>query len=118
MPALPETQLERRGHLFYPPVAVKIPALGRSGVGPTDEKTVHVHYFVGGGDWWLTEYDRKTGEAFGYACLNGDWQNAEWGYVSLPELEAARGGPPLYVVVERDCYWTPQTFAQVMAGRR
>ncbi len=43
--------------------------------------------------------------AFGYACL-GDPQCAEWGYVSLVELEGvlARGVFP----VERDLHWTPK----------
>lgn len=32
-----------------------------------DDPIVHVHYFscVNGWDWYLTEYDPRTGEAFG-----------------------------------------------------
>lgn len=114
-----ETQRARRGHGFYPPAmsvdpwtgrAVPMPALYATERQPAAQKVLHVHYFVGGCDWWVAEYDPATGTAFGYACL-GDPDLAEWGYVDLPELEAltVHGG---LVVVERDLHWRP-----VPAGR-
>jgi len=45
-----------------------------------------LHYFAGGTDIFITELNPETGEAFGYTCLNGDRENAELGYISLPEL--------------------------------
>ncbi|WP_297647447.1 hypothetical protein, partial [uncultured Treponema sp.] len=33
----------------------------------------------------------KDGEAFGFQCLNDDWENAEWGYLNLDELKNIRG---------------------------
>lgn len=33
----------------------------------------YLHYFVGGVDWWVTEYDRSTGKMFGLSSLNDDW---------------------------------------------
>ena len=45
--------------------------------------TNYLHYFVGGSDFYFAELDKKTGEGFGYACLNGDTDNAEWGYLDL-----------------------------------
>jgi Protein of unknown function (DUF2958) len=54
------------------------------------EATVFAHYFVSGCDWLVTEYDPEDDLAFGWACLNGDRQNAELGYVSLAELETVR----------------------------
>ena len=119
-PTLTETQRKRRGHRFYPSAAEarKIPALD----GPINwvnrrEQTIHVHYFVGGCDWWVTNYDPATGMAFGYACL-GDPDNAEWGDFYLPELEEVSvrvnirwttGSGTLGIPVERDCYWTKVT---------
>ena len=50
---------------------------------------------VSGGDWWLVEYDTEDRIAWGYACL-GDPGCAEWGYVSLTELEA---------ITVRACAW-------------
>jgi hypothetical protein len=106
---LPETQRRRRGHAFYPPGP--LPALYSTERTRARDKEIHAHYFAGSCDWWLAEYDPDEGLAFGYACL-GDPQNAEWGYVHLPELEAVnvRGG---LVVVERDLDWQPTRFADV-----
>jgi hypothetical protein len=77
---------------------------------------VYAHYFLGSSDWLVTEYDPDTDEAFGWACINGDRQLAELGYVSLTELEAITvripveingrqmlGGVPQHV--ERDAHW-------------
>lgn len=103
--ALPETQRRRRGHAFYPPakVAAPVPALYATEQQPAAEKTLYLHYFGGSYDCWLAEYDPSTGEGFGYVSL-GDPDNAEWGYVSLPELEQVNAG---LVIIERDLYWTP-----------
>jgi Protein of unknown function (DUF2958) len=78
---------------------------------------VHAHYFIGGNDWLVTEYDPEEGTAFGWACLGGDRQNAELGYVSMAELEdikaplrVVRGTDVIQIghaIVERDAYWTP-----------
>ena len=52
---------------------------------PLKDKIIHVHFFIGGYDWYIAEYDGD--DLFGgYAILNGDTENAEWGYVSFKEL--------------------------------
>jgi len=43
------------------------------------------HYFCGGTDIFICEYDRKE-DMFGFAILNGDLDNSEWGYFNLREL--------------------------------
>jgi hypothetical protein len=102
-----DTQRARRGHDFYPPdhQAAAIPALYGTEDTPTGDKVLHLHYFAAACDWWIAEYDPATGAAFGYASL-GDPQNAEWGYLDLPELEqvSVRSG---LLIVERDLHWTP-----------
>ena len=72
---------------------------------------VHEHYFIGGCDWWITEYNKEKDIAFGFACL-GDPQNAELGYVSLTELEQIRvnGVFP----VELDMWWDKCPVGEVM----
>ncbi|GHT98536.1 hypothetical protein FACS1894142_4980 [Spirochaetia bacterium] len=45
-----------------------------------------LHYFVGGCDWYIAEWDREEDLFFGYAILNGDYEMSEWGYISLPEI--------------------------------
>ena len=107
--ALKETQRLRRGHAFYPDakLAASIPSPYATERVPVADKTIHLHYFAGGADWWIVEYDKATGEAFGYACI-GDPAGAEWGWSDLTALEEVqvRGG---LVVIERDLYWEPKT---------
>lgn len=55
------------------------------------DATVFAHYFLGGNDWLVTEYDPVDDLAFGWACLNGDRHNAELGYFSLAEMSEVRG---------------------------
>jgi hypothetical protein len=44
------------------------------------------HYFYGGTDMYICEYDREHGIMFGFTILNGGLHNAEWGYISLSEI--------------------------------
>lgn len=69
--------------------------------GQGHKAIVHLHYFYGGSDWWITERDMevKQYQAFGYACLNGDWEMSEFGYISIEELKD--------LGAELDLYWTP-----------
>ncbi|MFD6756152.1 UvrD-helicase domain-containing protein [Micromonospora gifhornensis] len=108
--ALPETQRARRGHPFYPPADLAVPALYATEQQPNGDKIIYLHYFGGGHDWWIAEYDPATGEGFGYACINGDADNAEWGYHSLVELEQIRRG---LLIIERDLHWTPRPAREV-----
>lgn len=69
---------------------------------------VRLHYFGGAHDIWITELDHETGEAFGFTCLGGDWDNAELGYVSIPEIVATDR-------LELDLYWNDEkTLKDVM----
>ena len=43
------------------------------------------HYFCGGTDIYICEYDRIN-EMFGFGILGGDVEMSEWGYFSLIEL--------------------------------
>ena len=44
------------------------------------------HYFHGGSDIYICEYDPSDGQMFGYAIFGSDVQNSEWGYFSVEEL--------------------------------
>jgi hypothetical protein len=52
------------------------------------EHPIALHYFTGGTDIYVTEWDGKD-TFFGYTILNGDTQNAEWGYSSLSQIMSA-----------------------------
>lgn len=93
-------------------LAVGLPALYVT-EGEGDPVTL-VHYFscVSGWDWYLTEYDPETGEAFG--LVRGF--ETEWGYFSLCEMEELNHSRGLNVV-ERDEHFEP-TRVSVLEGRR
>lgn len=126
---LPETQRKARGHRYYAPQAEqkKVPALYATAATPLAEKTLGLHYFGTSADWYVAEMDTETGECFGLSVVNG---MREWGYFSLPALEAIRPRSTfsrtgategviavgtLRWVVERDCHWTPTTQAALEA---
>ena len=65
---------------------------------------VHLHYFTGSQDWYITERDtsEEQHQAFGLADF-GD--GGELGYISIAEL--IKHG------VELDLYWKPRTLAEI-----
>jgi hypothetical protein len=59
-------------------------------LGETDGMKEHpaiFHYFCGATDMYICEFDGED-TLFGFTILNGDLQNAEWGYTSLSEITA------------------------------
>ena len=103
----------------------RIPPLYSSEDVPTQEKVIHAHFFVGGCDWWISEFDPKDGIFFGFCNLN-DPQDAEWGYADFEELKQVRvqqkikiGGAVMAfpVEVEFDRHWTPKMFKEIRFSR-
>ena len=72
---------------------------------------VHLHYFLNGSDWYITEKDSEGGvsQAYGYAVLNGDEECAELGYISIEEI--TRHG------AELNLHFKPCTLATIKAAR-
>jgi hypothetical protein len=91
-------------------LAKLLPAIGSTDGPTTKDKMVKVHLFLGGCDWYLTEYDPEDDLAFGFACLNGDLQNAEWGYVSIEELRGLKFG---FMEIDFDLHWQPRPAGEV-----
>ena len=63
-------------------------------IGTTDgmkEHRIILRYSQSSGTETLVTEIGKDGEAFGFQCLNGDLQNAEWGYINLNEVKNIRG---------------------------
>lgn len=81
---------------------------GQDGLG--DDAVVHLHYFYGGADWWITEKDMDGGvdQAFGLVDLG---HGPELGYISIAELVQMRG-------MDIDLHWKPQTMAQLKAKKQ
>jgi hypothetical protein len=86
--SFPEINAEARGHDFYPAGDEQFPALYSTEETKPADKVVVAHFFGGGCDWWMVEYDPSEHLAFGF-CSLGNIQNAEWGYFNLMELEFA-----------------------------
>ncbi|HCS20131.1 MAG TPA: hypothetical protein DIW47_06135 [Bacteroidetes bacterium] len=72
---------------------------------------VRLHYFYGGSDWWITQMDLEQRLGYGFVCLNGDWQCAEYGTVSIEELCSLD-------VVNIDLYWSPIPLVDILEGQR
>ena len=70
----------------------KIPKLYETERVPLKEKLIWLHFFIGGCDWYICEYDGED-LFWGYAILNGDLEMAEWGYVSFEELKGIKIPP-------------------------
>lgn len=81
-----------------------------------ENKKAFLHYFKGDSDWYIIERDAGSPDdeeqgiqrqAYGFACLNGDHINAEFGYIAIDEL--IRYG------VELDLYYTPESVKVIKA---
>jgi hypothetical protein len=55
--------------------------------------------------WHVVEFDGKD-TLYGFVI----GLEAEWGYISLSELQSVRG--PLGLRIERDLYWRPKTMRE------
>ena len=75
-----------------------VPDRNSEGYDEEGNVTAWLHYFYGGSDWFIKEYDSQYEEYFGYCILNQDTQMAEYGYVAVEELTTDGK-------VELDFYW-------------
>ena len=80
------------------------------------DPTVHAKFFTPDSSWtWLVTEgaeDENDFRFFGYVI----GLEEEWGYFMLSELEAARG--PLRLPIERDLYFQPGPFSEVIKRYR
>ncbi len=80
----------------------RMPKLGETDGKSNATTIVKGHFFIGSCDWYITEFDGED-TFFGFAILNGDYQMAEWGYISFNELKALRVGEVFEV--DFDKHW-------------
>ena len=92
--------------MWNPPSAEllnQIPRLYATEHVPLREKVIHLHFFFGGCDWYVSEFDGND-LFFGFAVLNDDLANAEWGYFTLSELK----GINIHgLEIDLDTFWEP-----------
>ena len=82
----------------------KIPKLYETENTPLNDKMIHLHFFIGGCDWYIAEYDGDD-LFFGFAILNNDYEMAEWGYISFGELRAINIDGWLEIDCELEEFW-------------
>jgi hypothetical protein len=88
----------------------RMPRIGETEHVPVEDKLIHLHFMLLDSHWYVAEFDGE-GTFFGYVVLNGDTENAEWGYFSWEELKAVR----LWgMEVELDCSWTVRRFGDIL----
>ena len=83
----------------------KVPRLYETENVPLKEKLVHLHFFIGGCDWYICETDRDKDIMWGFCILNNDYEMAEWGFVSLSELRSIKIDGWLEVDCELEEIW-------------
>jgi hypothetical protein len=93
----------------------------RQEVDSLNDMRIYEHFFVGACDWYIAEYDGGD-TFFGFANL-GDPDMAEWGSVSLRELQELalpvpvfQGGKrqnSLLIEVDRDLFWQVKPFGEI-----
>jgi hypothetical protein len=68
-------------------VLYQVPKLYETEKVPLRDKIIYLHFSIFDCHWYVAEY---SGEDlfFGFAILNDDLINAEWGYTSLNDLKA------------------------------
>ena len=87
----------------------KVPKLYETEHVPLQDKTIHLHFFIGGCDWFIAETD-GVDIMWGFAILNGDMDMAEWGYISLNELSGLNVSG---IEVDFDLYWQKRPACEV-----
>ena len=89
----------------------KIPRLYETEHLPLKDKLIHLHFFIGGCDWFICEYDGDD-LFFGFSILNSDLDMAEWGYISFNELKNLKVG---WLEVDRELedFWRVKKASEI-----
>jgi hypothetical protein len=90
----------------------RIPRLYETEKVSIKKKLIYLHFFIGSCDWYVAEFDGAD-TFWGYAILNGDLQNAEWGYFSFSELREIRVKSGVEVDCELEICWRVKMFCEI-----
>jgi len=81
----------------------RIPKLYETDNIPLKDKIIHLHFFIGGCDWFIAEYDADEDMFWGFVILNGDLQNAEWGLINYSEIKSIKAQG--WLEIDNDIHW-------------
>jgi len=90
----------------------KIPKLYETENVPLADKLIYLHFFIGGSDWYIAEYDGED-LFWGNAILNNDHINAEWGYISFSELKEIKIDGWLEIDCELEEHWKVRKASEI-----
>ena len=94
----------------------KIPKLYSTENISLREKKIYLHFFLADSDWYIAEYDGND-IFFGFVCINGYKELAEWAFFSFKELKKLKIKPSAIkhntsnffpIEVDNDLYFTPK----------
>ena len=95
----------------------EIPKLYETENIPLKDKLIHLHFFIGGCDWYISEYDGED-LFWGFAILNNDYEMAEWGYISFSDLKALKLNSGFEVDCEIEKTWKVRKAAEIEKIRK
>lgn len=81
-------------------IAARTPRLGATDGQEAPKVCAQFFSCLNSWDWWMTEYDPKTREAFGLVRGFAD----EWGYFFIAEIEELNREKGLNVVARESCF--------------
>lgn len=87
---------------------VAIPGLQQTRETPVDDRVVHVHFMLGGIDWYVVEFDGKD-TFYGYIDYHDPLNEPEWQLFSFAELKNKRIHGAEVIC---DPYWQPKPFSE------
>jgi len=90
----------------------KIPKLYETEEVSLKEKLIYLHFFIGGCDWYIAEFDGHD-RFWGFAILNNDFQMAEWGYASFKELKDIKINDCFEIDCELEEYFPVQKASEI-----
>ena len=67
---------------------IKCPKIGETD-GIKEHPTIF-HYFFGGHDFYICEYEPKIGRMFGFSVCIADLENSGWGYFHVSEFSQSK----------------------------
>lgn len=88
----------------------RLPRLYSTDTTRWQDKLIYEHFFIGGCDWYAAEFGEREQTFFGYAILNDDLDNSEWGYFALNEMRSVRVRG---IEIDRDLHWTVRKASEV-----
>jgi hypothetical protein len=95
----------------------KIPPL-YSQDGKRDKTKVYMKLFTPNMTYYVTEFDKKTGDMYGYVQNEGDLEMSEWGYTNYNELKTEIAKSKGLTYLDRDIHFKPTTIGELKKGGR